>query len=59
MSTQQTTDVKLEIANITAILKTRNNLNDQEATEMIKLEVEIERLMPPKKKVMKIHTIYR
>jgi len=58
MSDKPTKDIKIEILNFADTLKNCAKLTDGEATAMLKVEVEIERLMPPKKKVMTIHTIY-
>ena len=59
MSTPEKPDTSIEIQKIAAYLKTLEKLNDQEATQLLKVEKEVTRLLPPKKKVMKIHTVYR
>ena len=52
-------DIKIEILTFAELLKGCSKLTDGEGTAMMKVEAEIERLMPPKKKVMTVHSIFQ
>ncbi len=62
METTPKPDASSQIAELVAILQSRDTITDKEGNQLLKLEKEIRRILPPEtppKKRMKIHTIYK
>jgi len=58
MSEDKTDDTYLEIKKIAAYLELLHDPTDREATQLLKVEKQLARLLPAKKKIMKVITIH-